>query len=59
MKKIINKIMFKLGYKRYDRFLDPYKDLLYEVIKESANRDGKTISIHEGIFKARIQAIKK
>lgn len=49
--------MFKLGYRKYDKFLDPYKDLIYEVIKESAKRDGELISIREGIFKVRIQAI--
>ena len=57
MRKIINEIMLKLGYKKYDKFLDPYKDLIYEVIKESAERDGQLISVHEGIFKVRIQAI--
>ena len=51
--KIINKLLSKFGYVKYD----PIGELLHELMKESIRRDGKLVICHELGLKIRIQAI--
>lgn len=51
MRKILNKIMFRLGYTRYNKT----SELLYEMMRESIRRKGEMIETDIGAGAIRVK----